>query len=43
VEGIAMYQQLINDFAGNRLVIVSSNDPQEYGFCEAQISITSYK
>jgi ABC-type multidrug transport system ATPase subunit len=43
VEGIAMYQKLISDFASNRLVIVSSNDPQEYGFCEAQISISAYK
>jgi ABC-type multidrug transport system ATPase subunit len=43
VEGIAMYQRLINDFAANRLVIVSSNDPQEYGFCEEQLSIMDFK
>ena len=42
-EGIAMYQRLIADFAGDRLVIVSSNDPQEYGFCEQELSILSFK
>jgi ABC-type multidrug transport system ATPase subunit len=43
VEGIATYQGLINDFAFNRLVIVSSNDPQEYGFCKEQLSILDFK
>jgi ABC-type multidrug transport system ATPase subunit len=43
VEGIAMYQRLVNDFAVNRLVLVSSNDPQEYGFCQEQLSILAFK
>jgi ABC-type multidrug transport system ATPase subunit len=43
VEGVAMYQRLINDFAMKRLVIVSSNDLQEYGFCEKQLSILAFK
>lgn len=42
-EGIAMYQRLVNDFAANRLVLVSSNDPQEYGFCQEQLSILAFK
>ncbi|NII23759.1 ATP-binding cassette domain-containing protein [Pseudoflavitalea sp. X16] len=42
-EGIALYQQLINDYCANRLVIVSSNDSQEYGFCKEKISILDYK
>lgn len=42
-EGIALYQQLINDYCANRLVIVSSNDIQEYGFCKEKISILDYK
>jgi ABC-type multidrug transport system ATPase subunit len=43
VEGIAFYQRLIADYAGNRTVIVSSNDVQEYGFCEHILRITDYK
>jgi ABC-type multidrug transport system ATPase subunit len=42
-EGIALYQHLIENFALNRTVIVSSNDQQEYGFCEHTIRITDYK
>lgn len=42
-EGIALYQQLIRDYCSNRLVIVSSNDLQEYGFCNETISILDYK
>ena len=42
-EGIALYQRLIRQFGGDRLVIVSSNDPQEYDFCEKKIDIREYK
>ncbi|WP_276485337.1 ABC transporter ATP-binding protein [Paraflavitalea pollutisoli] len=42
-EGIALYQQLIRDYCSDRLVIVSSNDLQEYGFCNETISILDYK
>jgi ABC-type multidrug transport system ATPase subunit len=42
-EGIAMYHGLIEQFAKDRLVVVSSNDEVEYGFCKEKISITSYK
>jgi len=42
-EGVALYQQLIHDYCNNRLVIVSSNDIQEYGFCKEKISILDYK
>jgi ABC-type multidrug transport system ATPase subunit len=41
--GIALYQQLIHDHCGNRLVIVSSNDEAEYGFCKERIQISDYK
>jgi ABC-2 type transport system ATP-binding protein len=41
--GIELYHQLINDHCNNRLVIVSSNDEQEYSFCKERISITDYK
>jgi ABC-type multidrug transport system, ATPase component len=42
-EGIALYHCLINDHCANRLVIVSSNDEQEYKFCTEKISITNFK
>jgi ABC-type multidrug transport system ATPase subunit len=42
-EGIKLYRQLIRDYGKDRLVIVSSNDEQEYGFCEERISILDYK
>ncbi|PSL48759.1 ABC-type multidrug transport system ATPase subunit [Chitinophaga niastensis] len=41
--GTALYQQLIKDYGGNRLIIVSSNDEQEYFMCEHRIHITDYK
>jgi ABC-type multidrug transport system ATPase subunit len=41
--GISLYQELINQYCQERLVIVSSNDPQEYGFCLEQINILKYK
>jgi ABC-type multidrug transport system ATPase subunit len=41
--GIELYHRLINDYCNNRMVIVSSNDEQEYSFCKEKISITDYK
>jgi ABC-type multidrug transport system ATPase subunit len=41
--GIELYHQLIRDHCTNRLVIVSSNDEQEYSFCTEKISILDYK
>lgn len=43
VEGIRLYQDLIGRYTAERLVIVSSNDVQEYGFCEERIGIMGYK
>ena len=42
-EGIRLYHQLISEHCANRLVIVSSNDSNEYGFCKERISILDYK
>lgn len=42
-DGIALYRQLINEHCSNRLVIVSSNDEQEYKFCNYKINIADYK
>jgi ABC-type multidrug transport system ATPase subunit len=41
--GIALYQQLIHTYCKDRLVIVSSNDEAEFGFCRKRINISEYK
>jgi ABC-type multidrug transport system ATPase subunit len=42
-KGIALYHSLISNFCENRLVIVSSNDQQEYKFCTCTLPIQRYK
>ncbi len=42
-DGISLYQQLIKEYGANRLIIVSSNDKQEYEFCEEKIDVMNYK
>lgn len=42
-EGIGLYQELISQYALDRIIIVSSNDLQEYGFCKERIDILNYK
>lgn len=42
-DGIALYRQLINNYTANKLVIISSNDLQEYDFCEEVVEIGKYK
>jgi ABC-type multidrug transport system ATPase subunit len=41
--GFDLYNRLVNDFAKNKTIIVSSNDINEYSFCEKVISIMDYK
>jgi ABC-type multidrug transport system ATPase subunit len=41
--GYDLYHQLINNYCKEKIVIVSSNDVNEYDFCEEKISITDYK
>lgn len=42
-KGIELYHSLINNYCRERLVLVSSNDEIEYGFCKERISILDYK
>ncbi len=42
-DGIALYQSLISNYTNGKLVIVSSNVKEEYGFCEEIIKIDNYK
>lgn len=41
--GIKLYQELISQFTTNKLVIISSNDLQEYSVCNQQLHIGDYK
>lgn len=42
-EGIALYNQLIQNYTAGKLVIISSNDLLEYNFCDEVIAIGKYK
>jgi ABC-type multidrug transport system ATPase subunit len=42
-DGIELYQSLVNNYTKDKLVIVSSNVKEEYGFCEEVIKIADYK
>ena len=41
--GIRLYQDLITQYSYDRMIIVSSNDEQEYFMCDHRISILDYK
>ena len=42
-EGYQLYAELIQQFAQHKLIIVGSNDPQEYAFCQQQLNLMDYK
>ncbi|MEO5984920.1 MAG: ATP-binding cassette domain-containing protein, partial [Ferruginibacter sp.] len=42
-QGIALYHRLITSYTKNRLLIISSNDEQEYGFCTEVIKMADLK
>jgi len=41
--GIALYQNLVATYCKKRLVIVSSNDEAEFGFCKEKVSMLEFK
>ncbi|MDQ2752689.1 MAG: ABC transporter ATP-binding protein [Bacteroidota bacterium] len=41
--GFALYHHLIENYCKNKLIIVSSNDVNEYDFCEERLNILDYK
>lgn len=43
VQGTDWYLSLIEKYAGNRLVLVGSNQAYEYEFCKQQLNILDYK
>ncbi|WP_162847205.1 ABC transporter ATP-binding protein [Mucilaginibacter gracilis] len=42
-QGVEWYLQLAEKFATNRLTIICSNQPHEYGFCSQTLNISNYK
>jgi ABC-type multidrug transport system ATPase subunit len=42
-EGYALYHQLIQAYAMHKLIIVGSNDTEEYRFCTKHINLLDYK
>ena len=42
-DGVVLYQQLMKEHSSDRLCIVSSNDIQEYDFCDHHIEVLKYK
>ena len=42
-KGIELYHSLIQQYCGDRLVIVCSNDELEYRFCQERIAMSSFK
>ncbi|WP_132050782.1 ABC transporter ATP-binding protein [Pseudocnuella soli] len=42
-QGIDLYHQLVSQFCTDRLVVVSSNDPVEYSFCQTVLEVAHWK
>ena len=42
-QGIAWYQQLLQNYTANRLVIIASNQLHEYEWCQNRLNIIDYK
>jgi ABC-type multidrug transport system ATPase subunit len=43
VQGVEWYKNLVSGYAGNRLVIIASNDPHDADFCPEHVNILDYK
>ncbi len=41
--GYALYHSLIKNYCANKLIVVSSNDEQEFNFCDRVMRIMDYK
>ncbi|MHA7128015.1 ABC transporter ATP-binding protein [Algoriphagus namhaensis] len=42
-KGIRWYQELVEEYLGDRIVIVATNEEREYAFCKQIISMEDYK
>ncbi len=43
VNGFNLYYSIVENFCKNRLLIISSNDENEYKFCDEQLNIQHFK
>ena len=41
-QGLKWYHSLLKDFAFERIIIIASNNPEEYEFCDQRIHINEY-
>ena len=42
-QGIALYRSMISDFCSNKILIVASNDQNEYDVCQQHIQMNHFK
>lgn len=42
-DGISLYRRLVDEYCAGRMLIVSSNDRQEYDFCMETINMSDHK
>ena len=42
-QGINLYHDLIDTYTSEKLVLVASNDPNEYHFCAVRLNTADYK
>jgi ATPase subunit of ABC transporter with duplicated ATPase domains len=42
-QGLSWYLKLIQQYASNRILVICSNDPREYDFCEKKITLEDFK
>ena len=42
-QGVTWYLELIQQFTPKRIVVICSNDPREYDFCEKKIAMEDFK
>jgi len=42
-QGIELYKNLVMNYSNDRIIIISSNDQQEYSFCDEVFSMNDFK
>jgi ABC-type multidrug transport system ATPase subunit len=42
-QGVTWYLELIQQYKPNRIVVICSNDPREFDFCEKKIAMEDFK
>tara|TARA_R110002020_G_scaffold145331_4_gene318596 strand:- start:524 stop:1144 length:621 start_codon:yes stop_codon:yes gene_type:complete len=42
-KGIEWYQQMVNKYGKDRIMVICSNEPREYEFCEQKIVLEDFK